>query len=561
MRQWISFAVLLHLGFANAATNSTLQDCLNKVFASNKGAVHYPQDFLYQSLYVKPYNTAIHVTPAAVTRPSTAQDVAGIVQCAAASSVKVQPRSGGHSYGNYGIGGEDGAVVVDLANFQQFSMDNTTWKATIGAGTLLADVTDRLHNAGGRAIAHGTCPQVGIGGHATIGGLGPISRQWGSALDHVLEVEIVLANGTITRANATYNPDILFAVKGAAASFGIVTEFVFMTRPEPSSAILYTYKLQLTKHADLAPTFAAWQDIVSDPNLDRKLASEVIVFQLGMIISGTYFGTRDEYNALNFEGRLTQNATSKSVSVLDSWLGVVGNWAETEALKLIGGVSGAFYSKSLTFKSTTLIPMSGIQTLFNYFDTADKGTLVWFAIFDVEGGAVNDVPQNATAYAHRDAQFYMQTYAVDINFSGTLSNTTAAFVQNMSDIVTNSMPGVEFGAYAGYVDPKLPNGQQQYWGTNLPRLESIKASIDPHDLFHNPQSVRPQAGSTPQQNGTQPSTSGSGAQGQPSSPSTGGGRRRVLSRADVAGLGGWFLGGHFGFAFWVMMIEWMTGPN
>ena len=37
------------------------------------------------------------------------------------------------------------------------------WMATIGAGTLLGDVTKRLHDAGGRAIAHGVCPQIGIG--------------------------------------------------------------------------------------------------------------------------------------------------------------------------------------------------------------------------------------------------------------------------------------------------------------------------------------------------------------------------------------------------------------
>jgi FAD/FMN-containing dehydrogenase len=106
-----------------------------------------------------------------------------------------------------------------MVNFQQFSMDNSTWQATIGSGTLLADVTSRLHAAGGRAIAHGTCPQVGIGGHATIGGLGPISRQWGAALDHVMGVEIVLANGTITRANATYNPDILFVRASTCSHF------------------------------------------------------------------------------------------------------------------------------------------------------------------------------------------------------------------------------------------------------------------------------------------------------------------------------------------------------
>lgn len=46
-------------------------------------------------------------------------------------------------------------------------------------------------------------------------------------------------------------------------------------------------------------------------------------------------------------------------------------------------------------------------------------------------------------------QFYMQTYAVGV---GSLSNTTTAFVTGMSDVVTNSMPGVQFGAYAGYVE-------------------------------------------------------------------------------------------------------------
>lgn len=57
-----------------------------------------------------------------------------------------------------------------MVNFQQFSMDNSTWQATIGAGTLLGDVTTKLSAAGGRAMAHGVCPGVGVGGHATIVG-------------------------------------------------------------------------------------------------------------------------------------------------------------------------------------------------------------------------------------------------------------------------------------------------------------------------------------------------------------------------------------------------------
>jgi len=219
----------------SASQAAALQTCLNQVFAANPSAVGYPTGLLYQLQYVKPYNLDIPVTPAAVTRPSTADEVAAVIRCASASNLKVQPRSGGHSFGNYGtlflppppflanqegpvehncllgLGGQgEDAVVIDLVNFQQFSMDTATWQATIGAGTLLSDVTEKLHDAGGRAMAHGICLQVGIGGHATIGGLGPTSRMWGSALDHILEVEVALANGTVTRANSTQHPDLFF---------------------------------------------------------------------------------------------------------------------------------------------------------------------------------------------------------------------------------------------------------------------------------------------------------------------------------------------------------------
>ena len=89
-------------------------------------------------------------------------------------------------------------------------MDTNTWQASIGSGTLLGDVTTLLHNNGGRAIAHGVCPGVGIGGHATIGGLGPMSRMWGSCLDHVIEVEVVTSDGSIKTANNQTNSDLFW---------------------------------------------------------------------------------------------------------------------------------------------------------------------------------------------------------------------------------------------------------------------------------------------------------------------------------------------------------------
>lgn len=58
--------------------------------------------------------------------------------------------------------------MVDLQNLQNFTMNEDTWEASFGSGFRLGDLDDYLHDNGGRAIAHGTCPSVGIGGHATI---------------------------------------------------------------------------------------------------------------------------------------------------------------------------------------------------------------------------------------------------------------------------------------------------------------------------------------------------------------------------------------------------------
>lgn len=80
------------------APSSPLQSCLNAVCAGKAACVAYPSTPLYQLAWVKPFNLDYPVSPAAVVRPSTAQDVAGVVKCAAASGLAVQAKSGGHSY-------------------------------------------------------------------------------------------------------------------------------------------------------------------------------------------------------------------------------------------------------------------------------------------------------------------------------------------------------------------------------------------------------------------------------------------------------------------------------
>lgn len=386
-----------------------------------------------------------------------------------------------------GLGGTDGAIVVDMKNFKNFSIDPVTQVATIGAGTPLWQVTQELHDAGGRAMAHGTCPSIGIGGHATIGGQGPTSRMWGMSLDHVLKVEVVLANSTTIRASTTENPDVLFAIKGAGASFGIVTEFTVRTEPEPGSAVQYSYTFNRGDQGSNAKLFEEWQSLISDPTLSRNFAGVFTVSNDIIVVSGTYFGTKTEFDAFQLEHRFP-NSTSSSAIEFTDWLGLVAHWGEDVFLQAITNVPAWFYSKSLSFSPQTLIPASGIENLFQYLTNQAPGTPAWFVIFNLVGGAINDIPTNATAYPHRNSLYWMQSYAVT---AGAVSETTINFLDGINNVIAASLPGIDFGAYAGYVDPRLPNGQQEYWGSNLPMLQQIKATVDPTDVFHNPQSVRP----------------------------------------------------------------------
>ncbi|KAJ5826416.1 hypothetical protein N7474_003554 [Penicillium riverlandense] len=479
--------ILLALGAAPAAVaagGDGLESCLNSAVTGG-GSVAFPSDPFYQISDVKPYNLNIAVTPAAVAFPASSAQVAAIVKCAADRGYHVQAKSGGHSYGNYGLGGTDGAIVVDLKNIQQFSMDNTTWHATIGAGTLLGDVTQRLSDAGGRAMSHGTCPQVGSGGHFTIGGLGPTSRQFGAALDHIIGVEVVLANSSVVWASETENQDVFWAIKGAASGYGIVTAFKVRTEPQPGTAVQYTYSLDIGTAEMRATLFKQWQAYMSNPDLTWKLASTLTLLEETLIITGTFFGTMEEFDKLGIDDHFP--GANGSAVVIESWLGLVASWAEDAALELGGGVPANFYAKSNSWTKDTLMSDETIDKLFNYIESADKGTLVWFLLFDFQGGFTNTIPTHATSYAHRDVLFWLQSYS--INLLGPVSQTQIDFLEHVNTLV--STDGAPYAAYPGYVDPLMPNGPEAYWGTNLERLRQIKAEIDPNNVFRNPQSPAP----------------------------------------------------------------------
>lgn len=366
-------------------------------------------------------------------------------------------------------------------------MDSTTHLATIGGGLLLGEVSQLLYNAGQRFIPHGTCLQVGIGGHATVGGAGPSSRLYQLTLDHIQEVEVVLANGTIARASQTHHPDLFFAIRGAGASFGIVTKFTFRTEPAPLQTINYVYEWTATDPLARAQIFRSWQHWISNSTLPRQLSSTLTINPNIILMAGAYFGSQKAFDSLQIPKQFPP-AQVNSTQLFTNFLDLEQLWGQQIQDSGIASPSH-FYSKSLAFSPQTALPDKAIDRVFQYLATAKTEAQFWALNFEVGRGAIGDVAADATAFSLRDSLFIMLSYA---NSKGRVSKATVDFLNGLNEVVKSGHPNAFYGEYAGYVDPREDNRQarRNYWGSNLPRLRSLKGVLDPKDVFHNQQSVK-----------------------------------------------------------------------
>lgn len=105
------------------------------------------------------HNLRLQFTPVAIAVPTTVSHVQAAVACGLDHVVKVNARSGGHSYASHRIGGEDGHLIVDLGRLNQVVVDADTNIAIVGPEAKLGNMAIQLDVQGKRFIPHGLCPK------------------------------------------------------------------------------------------------------------------------------------------------------------------------------------------------------------------------------------------------------------------------------------------------------------------------------------------------------------------------------------------------------------------
>ncbi len=188
--------------------------------ARTTGTVAVRGDADYDAL-VSPWNLAIPVEPEAVVAARTAQDVVEAVRFAGRHGLLVTPQATGHG----AISALVGEVLVTTAGLDECVVHPEGW-ARVGAGVKWIRVVEAAAPHG-LAPLSGSITDVGIVGYTTGGGLGPMARTYGLAIDRVRAIEVVTGDGELRRVTPTRHRELFFGLRGGKGALGIVTAIEF----------------------------------------------------------------------------------------------------------------------------------------------------------------------------------------------------------------------------------------------------------------------------------------------------------------------------------------------
>ena len=372
-------------------------------------------------------------------------------------------RSAGH--GISGRSTNHGGLVLDVSKLNTIEvLDPATRRVRIGPGARWMEVAAAL-SPHRWALTSGDYGGVGVGGLATAGGIGFLGRAHGLTIDHIRAVEMVLADGTLVRASEEENADLFWAVRGAGSNFGIVTSFEF----EVDEVGDVGWGQFVFDASDTASLLRRWgeiqetapRDLTSFLALAPRRGGQPPVAQLmAMVASDQPDVILDRLAPLARVGPLYDQTV-----VLAPYAAIMANARGDEH----DGRGEPVTRSAFVDHMTPEFAEAAARFL--------HSGATYFFQFRAVGGAIADVPPDATAYAHRSAAFSLTAFGVD---------------RRRLDEAWDRMSGHFHGLYLNFeTDPRPERLNDAFPPRTLARLRELKARYDPDNVFRDNFNITP----------------------------------------------------------------------
>lgn len=485
-----------------------------------KGDVFIPSDWSYWQ-HAQQYATssfpAKAMTPHMVAYPLDTADIKSAIRFAKAQKKSIVARSGGHQYCGMSSG-DDGTIVLSMEAFNQFHQINANTFDVGPAVQLTRLATEfKLNNV---TIPHGECPLVCIGGHAQTGGFGHLIRGFGLALDWVVAMTIVLADGTertISRPAgppATDDEELFWGVLGGnAGSFGIVTNYRFECVTDNEHPHSYGYsairkydkacyrglmkQVQLWTQGveagllpagiDFMMTVESGSDLIIPPVILVELVHSNLGGENEPVDGDQVFKSVIEAAdaAAGFFPRFTEKGPQSLSSLSDSF---VRRWPMTT---LDGREFQYPFKKRINCTSNALtdVFIHKFVELVNKVVMNTEGVYLVFQMLVGGGNYKNSTRRPQTSIPRRD---YVYCFVFDLFYDDGYEQVAVDLQSQMQSIVDHDYsPGQEqrmhWGSF-GDIDMSKAEVRDCYYDdlAKYARLQQLKKKVDPGNVFHTP---------------------------------------------------------------------------
>jgi len=206
------------------------------------------------------WNLAVDQRPALVVLVADARDVRAVLRFAGSQGLRVATQGTGHQAAS--LRDLSGAILVRTDRLREIRVDVDARTVRVGAGVLWGDVCWAVAPHGLTARA-GSSHDVGVVGYTLGGGYSWLTRRYGLAVSSVTAAELVTGDGKFHRVDADIEPELFWAVRGAGATFGVVTALEFGVLPFDqiyAGAMMFP----ITRAPEVLRQWAEWTAEVDD---------------------------------------------------------------------------------------------------------------------------------------------------------------------------------------------------------------------------------------------------------------------------------------------------------